>query len=73
MVYGEGQEEYIPLPALRFDDGTVVTCWKLSWKDLLYVVLHRKVWLSMLTFNKPLQPTLICTDHRELFKSENDE
>lgn len=54
VVYARDQKEYMPLPALRFDDGTVISCWKMSWKELFKILLHRKVWVSVLTFNKPL-------------------
>ena len=67
VVYGKDQPEYMPLPALKFDDGMVVTCWKLSWKELVKLIFTRKVWHSMLTFNKPLQPTLLTVDKEELF------
>ena len=67
VVYGKDQPEYMPLPALKFDDGAVVTCWKLSWKEVIKLVFTRKVWHSMLTFNKPLQPTLLTIDKGELF------
>ncbi|MEE1278973.1 MAG: hypothetical protein UHE86_07970 [Acutalibacteraceae bacterium] len=71
VVYAKDQKEYMPLPALRFDDGTVISCWKMSWKELFKIVLHRKVWVSALTFNKPLQPLSVSSDSKELFKVEN--
>lgn len=67
VVYGKDQKEYMPLPALKFDYGTVVTCWKLSWKEVIKLVLTRKVWLSVLTFNNPLQPTLLSASKNYLF------
>lgn len=67
VVYAKDQKEYMPLPALRFDDGTVISCWKMSWKELFKILLHRKVWVSVLTFNKPLQPLLVSSDSKELF------
>ena len=73
VVYGEGQKEYLPLPALRFDDGTVVMCWKLSWKELFKVVFSRKVWVSLLTFNRPLQPISVSVDHEDFFTTTNNE
>ena len=73
VTYGEGQNEYMPLPALRFDDGTVVMCWKLSWKELFKVVFHRKVWVSLLTFNHPLQPISVSVDHEDFFTTTNNE
>lgn len=71
VVYAKDQKEYMPLPALKFDDGTVVCCWKMSWKELFKIVLHRRVWVSMLTFNNPLQPMYVSADHDELFKLED--
>ena len=73
VVYGEGQKEYMPLPALRFDDGTVVMCWKLSWKELFKVVFRRKIWVSLLTFNKPLQPISVSVDHEDFFTTTKNE
>lgn len=72
VVYGENQPEYIPLPALKFEDGTVITCWKLSWKEAFRVLFTRKIWHSMLTFNNPLQPTCISTDHKDFFTNEKN-
>lgn len=70
VVYAKDQKEYMPLPALKFEDGTVNTCWKMSWKELLKIVRTRKVWVSVMTFNKPLQPLLVCADSKELFETE---
>lgn len=67
VVYGKYQPEYMPLPALKFEDGKVVTCWKLSWKEVIKLVFTRKVWHSTLTFNQPLQPTFLTIDKNELF------
>lgn len=67
VVYGKDQKDYIPLPALKFKDGTMVTCWKLSWRELLRIVWKRKVWVSVLTFNQPLQPLYITTKQEEVF------
>ena len=72
VVYAKDQKEYMPLPALKFADGTVCTCWKLSWKDFFKVMWHRKVWVSVLTFNQPLQPLLVCADSKEIFIPNND-
>jgi len=67
VIYGKNQKEYEPLPALKFEDGTMVTCWRLSWRELLSIVWKRKVWVSVLTFNKPLQPLYITTKQEEVF------
>ena len=71
VVYGKGQENlYEALPALLFDDGNVVTCWKLSFKDILRLILTKKLWLCVYTFKKPLQPLFMSTNKRDIFTSK---
>lgn len=70
VVYAKKQTGYMLLPALKFEDGTVCTCWKMSWKELFKVILHRKVWVGIVTFNHPLQPLLLSADSNELFKTK---
>lgn len=67
VAYGEGQENLLPLPALKFDDGEVVSCWKLTFKEALRLLFTRKVWLCVATFNRPLQPTFMSTEKKDLF------
>lgn len=65
-VYGKEQPEYQPLPAYKEDDGTVVTCWQLERGDLERIKETGCVWLSVLTFNKALQPVLLLTEKPSL-------
>ncbi len=58
VVYAEDQPEYLPLPALRKEDGTITTCWELSSEEMETVKQTRKIYLDVMTFNKPLQPLL---------------
>jgi hypothetical protein len=55
-TYAENQKEYLPLPAHRTEDGRVVSCWKMNWRERLHVLFTGKIWWSVLTFNHPLQP-----------------
>ena len=55
-IYAEGQPEYLNLPVHKAEDGLITTCWELSFIDRIKVVLKGKVFLQVLTFNKPLQP-----------------
>jgi hypothetical protein len=54
--FAESQDEYQTLPAFRQDDGTVLTRWRLTWKERLTIFLRGDLYVFMLTFNKPLQP-----------------
>ena len=72
VVYAKDQKEYQPLPSLKFEDGEVLTCWKLSWKELFRVVFTRRIWVAQLSFNKPLQPQFVTTDKYDVIKKTKD-
>lgn len=61
ITFAKDQKEYIPLPALAFGDeyGQVITCWQMTPEELAQVAKTGKVWLTMLTFNQPLQPVML--------------
>jgi len=62
VTYAEDQPEYLPLPALKMDDGEIVTCWNPSILERLKILFTGKIWLNVLTFNKPLQPLLMSAN-----------
>lgn len=62
-TYAKDQPEYQPLPVMMKSitnsdhvNGEVVSCWKLTWKEKLQILFTGKIWLSVWTFNKALQP-----------------
>lgn len=55
-VFAKDQPEYLPLPVFKTENGTVVSCWQLTLKERLKILFTGKMWFTMLTFNKPLQP-----------------
>lgn len=64
VVFAKDQPEYQPLPALRIDSptGEVISCWKLSVKERLQVIVFGRVWLSLMSFNKPLTPSFLAVN-----------
>lgn len=56
VTYAENQPEYLPLPAHKTGAGKVTSCWRLSFFERLQVAFTGRIWLNILTFNKPLQP-----------------
>ena len=71
-VYGKDQPEYSPLPAERRVPkqtdrffGEVLTCWELTPDELKTVQETGHIWLSILTFGKPLQPVLLSAEKPE--------
>lgn len=65
VVFGEGQKEYQPLPALKLHDGQVITCWELSEEEILSLIDTRCIFINQLTFNSLLQPILPSVDLSE--------
>lgn len=60
VIFGANQPEYLPLPALKTDDGEVISCWQCSAEDLEEINRTGKVYLKQSTFNGPLQPVSVC-------------
>ena len=56
VVFAENQKEYLPLPTHKTEDGIVTSCWKFSFIEKLRVLFCGRIYLSTMTFNKPLQP-----------------
>lgn len=59
-TYAKDQKEYLPLVVYKAGDkeGTVISCWKLSFWERVKVLFTGKVWFSTWTFHGPLQPQL---------------
>ena len=68
IVFAENQDEYKSLPAYMDNNGVFVTCWKLSEEEIKNINETGRIYLETLTFNKPLQPVMLTTDIKEIFK-----
>jgi len=55
-VYAENQPQYLPIPAHKTPEGVVITCYNLTFWESVRVLCGAKIWVTCLTFNKPLQP-----------------
>lgn len=60
LVIAKDQPEYRPLPAF-VDGSSVLTRWKLSLRERLRVLWRGDIYLTVLTFGRPLQPVRIET------------
>ena len=58
-VYAKDQPEYEPLPVFKMEDGTLLSRWKLTWKERLIALWKGDVYLWTLTFNRPIQPVML--------------
>lgn len=62
VVYGDGQSEYSALLAMKMEDGHIITCWELTDEEAERLAKNKKIYIQVLTFNKPLQPLLPGVD-----------
>ena len=74
VVFAKDQPEYLPLPAYTYKSakGRVVSCWRMGLRERLKILFIGKVYLSLLTFNKPLQPQLLMVDKPMMKKEWNE-
>jgi len=70
IVFAENQPEYLPLPAFKSDEGVVVTCWELTFKERVKAFLTGRFYFQQLTFNSPLQPQLPSIENPLVFPKE---
>ena len=63
MVFAKDQPEYEELPGYRDQDGMVISCWTASWRERVWFFLFGRVWVSILTFNRPLQPIMLQVEY----------
>lgn len=68
IVFAKDQPEYLPLPAFRNDspEGEVISCWQLSFSERLRILFTGKLWVSLMSFNKPLTPSFFTTKKNEV-------
>ena len=59
------QPEYKSIHAWKDDSGTVVMCYKMSFKEKLRALFLGKIWLTRLTFNQDFQPMKISTQKKD--------
>jgi hypothetical protein len=62
VVFAADQKPYLPLPAHRGDNGQVISCWGLSLRERVIVLVTGRVWHSTLTFGQPLQPLKLMAE-----------
>lgn len=56
IVYAKDQPQYIPLPVLRNKQGVVMSRWALTEEERDAIHAGADIYLSIHTFNQPLQP-----------------
>lgn len=61
VVYGVGQPQYRPLPAVLTAEGCW-TSWELTLEERRAILDGARVELFIMTFDSPLQPVRLCIE-----------
>jgi hypothetical protein len=61
-VYAKDQPKYRQFPVFKDADGTTVSRWKLTFWERLKVLVGGNIYLTLLTFNQPLQPVKLSVE-----------
>ena len=75
VTWAKNQPQYgqLPTAAACDEEGTVVSCWKLSWRERFAALFGRPVWLSVLTFHHRLQPQLLSLKKPTIVHHKHDD
>ena len=68
VAIGEGQEEYIPIPAQAMPDdpqGKVLMCFELDPDEIKEIQETGRLWMTKLTFGMDFQPIMLNTKKPE--------
>lgn len=70
VIFAEDQPEYLPLPAHRVDEaeGRVISCWKLTLWERIKLLFTGRLWVCLMSFNKPLTPSFFTVDKSDVFE-----
>jgi DNA recombination-dependent growth factor C len=66
VTFAKDQDQYRQLPAVRTDDGNVISRWHLTWRERFKILFGGNLFLQQLTFNESLQPQLPSVDEPKL-------
>lgn len=66
VIYAKNQTSYKPLPVIKCQDGTVISRWKLSFREIIKIIWSRSIFLKVATFNTPLQPVNLSVEQPKL-------
>lgn len=68
VIYAEHQDQYFPLPAVRTEDGLVLTRWRCSLVDRLRILFIGNVYHYQETFNTQMQPIRLESKKPEIVR-----
>lgn len=73
-TYAKDQPEYLPLPVFKANtpQGECVSCWKLSFTERLRILFTGKLWVMLMTFNRPLTPSYFTTKKSDVLVSADE-
>lgn len=71
-VYAKDQPQYQPLPALELESGEVIACWKGNFFERMVFLFTGKMWVSLSMFGRPLTPSYVSVNRKEIYWHTDD-
>jgi hypothetical protein len=67
-VIAKDQPEYLPMPAhiTQNEEGEIICCWQLTWKERIKLLITGKIWHSIWTFHQSLQPQMLSIEKPQM-------
>lgn len=75
VVFAKDQPEYQPLPGFKNDspEGEFISCWALSNEEIELIGRTGRIWLSQMTFNRPLTPVFVAVKKSEVLNVASED
>lgn len=68
-VKGDGEIIDVPFFVSKDEESnTLVTCWHLSFTEIIRLLFNRRLWVSTLDYKNTSMPMLISTKKSDIFK-----
>ncbi len=72
-VLAKDQPQYLPLAVVMAADGTVASCWRLTFWERVKLLWTGRVWVEVMTFHNgfpPIKPSIDRPDFSTYGKEE---
>jgi len=75
VIYAKDQPEYRPLPALKLqeEEGRVISCWRLGFWERIKLLFTGRLWVCLMTFNRPLTPSFFTVHKSDLIQKQRND
>lgn len=70
-LWAKNQDEYVTTPAFvnkESEEKESISCWKLTWKERLVLLISGRLWICQLTFGNDFQPMKPTVRFKDIYR-----